>query len=278
MYFMPTVTAVIDAIPLLIEAGIKLIVSLIQALPQIITTIVAAIPKIVSGLVDAIIGNIDKIIMAGVQLFISLIQNLPTIIIEIVKAVPQIVTGLIDAFMSLLSKFGEIGKNIIMGIWDGIKNMGSWLWDKFKGFIKDTLGWVAGILGISSPSKVFRDFIGKNMMLGLADGIDDNADEVFDSVKDVAKELAKTDLGLNSDIDINRNIHTALDGAGAAVSLADLGYKLDGIAGIMMQMFPALLEALNVKVVLNDGTLVGRLAPEIDRNLALLRKRGLVTV
>ena len=269
------ITAVIDAIPLLIEAGIKLIVSLIQALPQIITTIVAAIPKIISGLVDAIIGNIDKIIMAGVQLFVSLIQNLPTIIIEIVKAVPQIVTGLIDAFMGLLGKFADIGKNIITGIWDGIKNMGSWLWDKFKGFIKSTLGWVADLLGISSPSKVFRDYIGKNMMLGLAEGVDKNADEVYDSVRDVAKELAKTDLGLSSDLDVNAGIHYALDGAGAAVSLADLGYKLDGIAGLMAQMFPALLEALNVKVVLDDGTLVGRLAPEIDRNLALLRKRGL---
>jgi phage-related protein len=236
---------------------------------------VAAIPKIISGLVDAIIGNIDKIIMAGVQLFISLITNLPTIIIELVKAVPQIVTGLIDAFMGLLSKFGEIGKNIIMGIWDGIKNMGSWLWDKFKGFIKDTLGWVAGVLGIKSPSTVFRDYIGKNMMLGLAEGVEENADEVYDSVKDVAKELANTDLGLSSDLDINRNIHTALDSAGAAVSLADLGYKLDGIAAIMVDMFPALLQALNIRVVLDDGTLVGRLAPEIDRNLALLRKRGL---
>jgi len=288
------ITAVIDAIPLIIEAGIKLIVSLIQALPQIITTIVKAIPQIISGIIDAVIGNIDKIIMAGVQLFVSLIENLPTIIIEIVKAVPQIVTGLIDAFLGLLGKFADIGKNIITGIWDGIKNMGSWLWDKFKGFIKDTLGWVADILGISSPSKVFRDFIGKNMMLGLAEGVDENADEVYDSVKDVAKELADTDLSLSPEIDFNTDdlnlpdlntplkinsiFTTALDSAGAAVSLADLGYKLDGIAGIMMQMFPALLEALNVKVVLNDGTLVGKLAPEIDRNLALLRKRGLVSV
>jgi len=216
--------------------------------------------------------------MAGVQLFVSLIKNLPTIIVEIVKAVPQIIKGLIDAFMALLSSFADVGKNIIMGIWDGIKGMGKWLWDKFKGFIKDTLGWVASVLGISSPSKVFRDFIGKNMMLGLADGIEENADEVFDSVSDVAKKLADTDLGLTSDLDINAGIHTALDGAGAAVSLADLGYKLDGIAGIMMQMFPALIEALNIRVILDDGTLVGRLAPEIDRSLALLKKRGLGVV
>ena len=207
------ITAVIGAIPLIIDAGIRLIVSLIQALPQIITTIVNAIPKIISGIIDAVIGNIDKIIMAGVQLFISLITNLPTIIIEIVKAVPQIVKGLIDAFMGLLGKFGEIGKNIITGIWDGIKGMGAWLWDKFKGFIKDTLGWVADILGISSPSKVFRDFIGKNMMLGLADGITENADEVYGSLSDVAQNLADTDFDI--DVDPSLNIHGGSSRRGA---------------------------------------------------------------
>ena len=59
-----------------------------------IDEIVNAIPKIISGIVNALIGNIDKIIMAGVELFIALIKNLPTIIVEIVKAVPKIVSGL----------------------------------------------------------------------------------------------------------------------------------------------------------------------------------------
>jgi hypothetical protein len=43
-------------------------------------------------------------------------------------------------------------------------------------------------------------------------------------------------------------------------------------------MLPVILETLDIKVVLDDGTLVGKLAPEIDRNLALLRRRGLVGV
>lgn len=208
------INAVIGAIPLLIDAGIRLIVSLIQALPQIITTIVAAIPKIISSIIDAVIGNIDKIIMAGVQLLVALVQNTPTIIIELVKAVPKIIGGLIDAFLGLVGKFADIGMNIIRGIWDGIKGMGAWLWDKFKGFIKDTLGWVADILGISSPSKVFRDFIGKNMMLGLADGITENSKEVFDSIGDVADELAHTNFDLDADVGLN--VHSGSNKRGAS--------------------------------------------------------------
>lgn len=65
----------LNAIPLIIQAGIDLLISLIQALPQIITTIVQAIPQIISGIVNALVGNIDKIIMAGVQLFVALIET-----------------------------------------------------------------------------------------------------------------------------------------------------------------------------------------------------------
>ena len=263
----------IDAIPLIIEAGIKLIISLVQALPQIITTIVAAIPKIISGLIDAIVGNIDKIIMAGVQLLIALVQNTPKIIIEVVKAIPQIIKGLIDAIIGFVPKIAETGLTLIKGLWEGISNAAQWIKDKIAGFMSNILGGIKSFFGIKSPSTVFRDQIGKNMALGLGVGFEDEMDAVAKDMQDAIP----TSLDA-PDFDLNAGIHTALDGAGAAVSIADIGIKLDGIASLMAQMFPALLEALNIKVVLNDGTLVGRLAPEIDRNLALLRKRNLGVV
>ena len=68
-----------------------------------------------------------------------------------------------------------------------------------------------------------------------------------------------------------------MSSAGSAVSIADLGVKLDSIQGLLAVMLPALLEALNIKVVLDDGTLVGRLSPVIDKNLGLLhRQRAII--
>ena len=192
---------------------------------------------------------------------------MPTIIIEVVKAVPQIIKGLIDAFMSFVSKFGEIGLNLIRGLWDGIVGAATWIKDKITGFFKNILGGLASFLGIHSPSTVFAE-IGKNMALGVGVGFDKEMDGVAEAMQDAIP----TDLN-GPDIDVNAGIHTALDGAGAAVTIADLGLKLDGIAAIMTKMFPALIAALNVKVVLDDGTLVGRLAPEIDKDLGLLRRQ-----
>lgn len=142
------INAVLNAIPLIIQAGIDLLISLIQALPQIITTIVQAIPQIISGIVNALVGNIDKIIMAGVQLFVALIENLPTIIVEIVKAVPQIIAGIVKAFGSLMYKIVEIGGNIVKGLWSGITQLTSWLWDKVSGGFPPS-GTVSAISSVS---------------------------------------------------------------------------------------------------------------------------------
>ena len=263
-------TAVFGAIPQIIDAGIRLLVSLIENLPTIIIEIVNAIPQIISGIVNAVIGAIPQLIQAGVELFMSLITNLPTIIIELVRAVPEIIRGLIDAFMSFVSSFAEIGLNLIRGLWDGIRNAGAWLRDQITGFVRNTLGGLARFLGINSPSRYMADLFGKNMAAGIGVGFEDEMHEVCKTMQDAIP----TSLD-GPEIDLDGNINSALYGAGAAVTLDAIGYKLDGIANIMMQMFPALIDAMNIKVVLDDGTLVGRLTPEINRNLALFHKRNL---
>ena len=54
---------------------------------------------------------------------------------EIVKAVPQIIAGIVKAFGSLMYKIVEIGGNIVKGLWSGITQLTSWLWDKVSGWI-----------------------------------------------------------------------------------------------------------------------------------------------
>ena len=213
------ITAVLNAIPQIIQAGIDLLISLIQALPQIITTIVQAIPQIISGIVNALVGNIDKIIMAGVKLFVSLIENLPTIIVEIVKAVPQIIAGIVSAFGSLMYKIVEIGGNIVKGLWSGIQQLASWLWDKVSGWISSIWDGICDFFGIHSPSKEMA-WVGEMLVKGLAGSIDDNGDEAVkaaegmaDSINGVMGDLAHDmQTALPTDFDVNGSIRSAVDG------------------------------------------------------------------
>lgn len=213
------INAVLNAIPLIIQAGIDLLISLIQALPQIITTIVQAIPQIISGIVNALVGNIDKIIMAGVQLFVALIENLPTIIVEIVKAVPQIIAGIVKAFGSLMYKIVEIGGNIVKGLWSGITQLTSWLWDKVSGWISSIWDGICDFFGIHSPSKEMA-WVGEMLVKGLSGSIEDNGDEAVKAAEGMAEDIngVMGDLAhdmqtaLPTDFDVNGSIRSAVDG------------------------------------------------------------------
>ena len=213
------ITAVLNAIPQIIQAGIDLLISLIQALPQIITTIVQAIPQIISGIVNALIGNIDKIIMAGVQLFVALTENLPTIIVEIVKAVPQIIAGIVKAFGSLMYKIVEIGGNIVKGLWSGIQQLASWLWNKVSGWISSIWDGICDFFGIHSPSKEMA-WVGEMLVKGLAGSIDDNGDEAVKAAEGMAEDIngVMGDLAhdmqaaLPTDFDVSGSFRSAVDG------------------------------------------------------------------
>lgn len=104
---------------------------------------------------------------------------------KVAEVVGGVVTKFIGGLKTLFSKVVEEvktwpkrlyqnGKDLIMGIWNGIKDMGQWIRDKISGFFKNNvLGTVKKLFGIGSPSKVFAGY-GKNLMQGLSIGINRN--------------------------------------------------------------------------------------------------------
>lgn len=172
-----------DALDELIDAGFLLLTSLIGALPDIITTIIGKIPEIINSIFAALTSgeSLEKIIMAGVKLLVALVENLPLIIKEIIKAAPQIVTALVNAFKALGYQFLDIGHDMVMGIFNGISNATTWLYNKLSGWVKSVLNYVKKKFGIASPSKEMA-IIGRYDVQGFAKGIDDETPEVENSV------------------------------------------------------------------------------------------------
>ena len=220
------IKAVLGAIPQIIQAGIDLLISLIQALPTIIVTIVNAIPQIISGIVNAVVGNIPLIVQAGIDLLTSLIKNLPTIIVEIVKAVPQIIAGIVKAFGSLMGEIVNIGGNIVKGLWQGIQQLASWLWDKVSGWISSIWDGICDFFGIHSPSDEMA-WVGEMLVKGLSGSIDANGDEAVkaaeamsEDINDVMHGLAKDmETALPTDFNVDGSINGAMaTAAGGAIS------------------------------------------------------------
>lgn len=100
------------------------------------------------------------------------------------KGIPGMIMGVFSGAASWLY---NIGKDIINGLWNGLKEMAggivSWFESTFGGII-DT---VAGLFGIASPSRVFREFgvyIGEGLIEGLEE-MEDPIDREFRRMAEV---------------------------------------------------------------------------------------------
>ncbi|MFD4141569.1 phage tail tape measure protein [Streptomyces sp. NPDC058572] len=85
--------------------------------------------------------------------------------------------GLPGRIGKALGDFGKLlvdkGRDLVYGLWEGVKKMGGWLRDKLIGWAKSAIpGPIADALGINSPSRLMRDEIGKWIPAGIVDGID----------------------------------------------------------------------------------------------------------
>ncbi|MGW3511175.1 phage tail tape measure protein [Streptomyces sp. NPDC000994] len=87
------------------------------------------------------------------------------------------VRGLPGRISSGIGNLGSLlynkGMDVVRGLWNGIKSMGSWLRSQLISFAKSQIpGPIAKALGIASPSKLMADAVGRWIPAGIVDGID----------------------------------------------------------------------------------------------------------
>ena len=83
----------------------------------------------------------------------------------------------------------DIGKEMVTGIWNGIGDKLQWIKDKISGWVGSVLDFAKKLLGIASPSKVFRDEVGRYIAEGVAVGIIDNTDKVENASEEMSKKV-----------------------------------------------------------------------------------------
>jgi TP901 family phage tail tape measure protein len=91
------------------------------------------------------------------------------------NAISKVINSALTAASNFAKKFFDVGKGIVMGIINGVINQGGALIHKLEDLANSALKAAKKFLGISSPSKLFADEVGKNVALGIAVGIDKNA-------------------------------------------------------------------------------------------------------
>lgn len=172
----------LDNVDMIIDAGIALLLGLADGLITALPQLVAKIPVIIQKLLTALLNNLPKLLRAGVQILLEVGKGLIQAIPQLLSSLPQIISSIVTGFASYKDEVKGIGKDLIKGLWEGIKDMGSWIGKKIKGFGEDVLGGLKDFFGIKSPSRVMADVIGKNLALGIGKGFEDNIAGVNDTI------------------------------------------------------------------------------------------------
>jgi phage-related protein len=213
-------------LPAIIEGTQLLLVGLIEALPQIITAFAQMLPTFIPIIIDAImaiipalIENTPLFIEAGLQLIGGLIAGIVNSIPILLARIGEIIVKMIKAFKDI--SLIDVGKNILTGLWNGIKSMKDWVINKVKDLGKSILKGLKGILGIKSPSKEFA-LIGKFSVLGYTEALDDMQKDVQKQVGetfDISPQLANSSaLNYTPNVQVVNNISMKQDPLGQMVN------------------------------------------------------------
>lgn len=174
-------TNIVSMLPQIIETGIQLLNAIVSGIIQAIPQLIAALPQIISSIINTIIANLPKIIQTGIELLGAVTSGIIQAIPALLAALPQVFTAIINAFKAI--NWADLGKNIIDGVIQGVKNAADSLINVFKDLAKSALDAVKDFFQIKSPSRVMRDQVGKMLPAGIAQGVEEGMDEEEKRIK-----------------------------------------------------------------------------------------------
>ena len=145
-----------------VDAGLNLITQLINGLIAGLPDLIAYVPDIIINICGIINDNMPKILAEGVSIIVQLV-------VGIVKAVPDLLANwkkILQAVLSVISAINwlNIGKNILTGVANGVKSMGTSMLNAFKGGFSSALAWIKSL-----PSQAVQ--WGKNLIQSFINGL-----------------------------------------------------------------------------------------------------------
>lgn len=172
------------------------------------------------------------------------------------RAGQQFLSNLANTLASIPGRMVSIGSQIVQGIINGITGSIGQVGSAILGGVKDAIADVKNMLGIHSPSRLFRDQIGRNIGLGLAQGISNSQAAVMASMNDMASGVASTrfttpDVAAGYGV---KSVGTAVPTSSETSSGELLGELLSELRALHADM-PLIMEKLGIEV---DGRELGR--------------------
>jgi phage-related protein len=214
--FMGWVTGFLQGLPELITTAGTMISTLVQGYmqhyPDILSTAVGMIGQFIAGIGQALPGvliagagmildllatigeNLPEFLQKGVELIGEVAAGIIKAIPDIVNKIPEVVTGIKNKFLE--TDWGQLGRDILSGIAQGIRNAGSTLLNAVGDAASGLLDSAKSFFKIGSPSKLMADEVGQWIPAGIAQGITDNLGSITGAMAEV-QDLVAGDTAVN---------------------------------------------------------------------------------
>ena len=220
-------------LPQIVDAGIGIIVALADGIGENLPALVPAAVDAIITVADGLLDHIDTLILAAGKLTVGMAQGLVEALPRLVARLPEIIAAIVKGLLEGMSAIGNVGTQLVQGLFNGIKNATQWLYNKLKGWCDDVVGWVMNLFGIDSPSKVFADEVGKFIPPGITVGVEKAMPK---AMRDMSAEL-----GALSNIPVPGSSTTNLGGVNIVVYGAQ-GQDVSELADIVMARMQSAVE------------------------------------
>lgn len=237
--------SVLSALPQILSSGAEMLVNLVQGIIGNLPQIVSSATSVIANFLSTIASNLPQILESGINLLGQLVAGIIQAIPQIIAAVPKVVS----AFWNEITKvnWGELGVNILKGLANGILGAVGRVVDAAREAAGRIASAFKDFFDINSPSRYMEDMIGRNIMLGWAEGLSEYSATAVKAARSASADIM-----------------------GAFPSKIDVPVQANGTA-LAYDRMAAQLSGL--QVVLDDGTLVGKISPKINNALGGYARR-----
>lgn len=194
----------------ILVAGIDILLAIIDGIIEALPDLIDMLPMIISQIVVTLLSpnNLMKLISAGIQILVAIIKGILQTIPQLLLLPANIILDIVKKFKDQFKKVKDVGKDLISGLWNGIKEKWEGLKNKVESFGKGIISKFKSVFGIKSPSRVMRDQIGKYLAEGIEVGFED---EIHDVYKDMQNAIDYENDKLQSHIEggsVSQNIYS----------------------------------------------------------------------
>lgn len=111
------------------------------------------------------------------------------------SAARNLANGAKNAIKNAFNSAKELGRQLAHGIGEGIRSAAQSVYSTVQNFANSVTAKAKNAFGIRSPSRVFRDEVGKNLALGIGEGFETQYGEI---ARKMAAAVAKNQLEMRS--------------------------------------------------------------------------------